>query len=364
MSFLSNRYTKEGPGVYLDEPEKGPGALFFSILGRKFWKIVTLNLMYVLFSAPVLILSVIVAPYLLQFMFPGVTPESVQAYIESPDVLNSLVEGITPLEFTNTLMVFMYVLTALFFVSMSLFVLGPVHAGMTYVLRNYSREEHAFLWSDFWEHAKKNAGQSIAAGLIGIVATTAMMVSLGVYRSIIGSDFLKMLVTGFILLLFVLFTVMQMYIYPMMVTFKLTLKNIYKNSFLFFTLRLFPNIGIFLIGIVLNLVIPILLVLFLQLLGFYILIIYYVVIGFGIQLLMTNFFVYRQLDRFMIQRIGEDADNEAIEAEGVTEDVDAFEVESADSVIEEPAPKSDGAAIPGPWKIPGTGENEEDSDKK
>ncbi|MBP7401357.1 MAG: YesL family protein [Clostridia bacterium] len=317
MSLLSNRYTKEGPGVYEEDLNKGPAARFFGVLGRKFWKIATLNLMYVVGSLPVIALAIVLAPALLRFLFPKITVERLTEYFGSAEVVGSLAEGITPEAFSNMVLVFLYVLTAVFLVSMAMFVLGPVHAGMTYVLRNYSREEHAFIWSDFWEHAKKNAGQSLVASLIGIVASVAMVVSLGFYRSVIDNQFLRLLVTGFILLVFTIFTVMQMYIYPMMVTFKLSLKNIYKNAFLFFTLRLFPNLGIFLIGIVLNLIVPALLLVFLQLLGFYILILYYVVIGFGIQFLLTNFYAYQQLDRFMIQRLEQEADLVG-EQEGVT----------------------------------------------
>lgn len=306
MSFFSNLYTKEGPGVYADDPKKGPAGQFFSILGRKFWKIVTVNLMYVLFSAPVLVLSILISPMLLQFLFPGFTYDKILLYMQKSDIAASLVEGITPEMFTNTFLVFLYILAAVFFVAMSLIVLGPVHAGATYVLRNYSREEHAFLWSDFWEHAKKNLVQSLISGAISLVVTVALIISLGVYRSIIPNQLFRLVITGFLLLIFAVFSVMQMYIYPMMVTFKLSLKNIYKNAFLFFTLKLFPNIGILLISLVLNLVIPLVLILFLQVLGFYIMLVYFLFIGFGLQLLITNFFVYRQLDRFMIQRMNEE----------------------------------------------------------
>ncbi|HEY5465621.1 MAG TPA: DUF624 domain-containing protein [Clostridia bacterium] len=328
MSFFSNLYTKEGPGVYADDPKKGPAGQFFSILGRKFWKIVTVNLMYVLFSAPVLVLSVLISPMLLQFLFPGFTYDKILLYIQKSDVAASLVEGITPEMFTNTFLVFLYILAAVFFVAMSLIVLGPVHAGATYVLRNYSREEHAFLWSDFWEHAKKNLVQSLISGAISLVVTVALIISLGVYRSIIPNQLFRLVITGFLLLIFAVFSVMQMYIYPMMVTFKLSLKNIYKNAFLFFTLKLFPNIGILLISLVLNLVIPLVLILFLQVLGFYIMLVYFLFIGFGLQLLITNFFVYRQLDRFMIQRMNEEVlagenvaeiSEDAKVSEGITE---------------------------------------------
>ncbi len=129
----------------------------------------------------------------------------------------------------------------------------------------------------------------MASCLISIVGSIALVVSLGYYRAMIENDFFRLFVIGFLLLIFTVFAVMHMYIYPMMVTFKLPLKNIYKNAFLFFTLRLFPNLGLFILSLLLNLVIPLLLIFFLQLLGFYLVVVYYLLIGFGLQLLLTNF---------------------------------------------------------------------------
>jgi len=319
MSFFSNRYLREGPGLYPEDLDKGPAARFFGILGRKFWKIITLNIMYVVFSLPILALSFFLAPTLLRFLIPGLTLEALKEYFSQPEFVNSLAEGITPEAFAQTTLMFLYSLFALFQTAMAMFVLGPIHAGMTYVLRNYSREEHAFVWSDFWEHAKKNIGQSLASCLISIVGSIALVVSLGYYRAMIENDFFRLFVIGFLLLIFTVFAVMHMYIYPMMVTFKLPLKNIYKNAFLFFTLRLFPNLGLFILSLLLNLVIPLLLIFFLQLLGFYLVVVYYLLIGFGLQLLLTNFYVYQQLDRFMIQRLEEDGATQQVKANEIKE---------------------------------------------
>ncbi len=314
MSFLSNRYLREGPGVYPEDLDQGPFTRFFGILGRKFWKICTLNLMYVLFSLPVLALSILLAPSLLRFLAPTLTVESLTAFFARPEFAESLVDGVTPESFAHTTLLMLYTLFIFFQTAMAWFVIGPVHAGMTYVLRNFSREEHAFVWSDFWEHARKNLKQATASGLLSMVISIALVVSYGFYRAQIGPDFFRLLMVGFLFVIFAVFTVMQMYIYPMMVTFELPLKNLYKNAFLFFTLRLFPNLGLLLLSLVLNLVIPLALVFFLQLLGFYLVILYFVVLGFGLQFLMTNFYVYQQLDRFMIQRLAEDEQAEAPES--------------------------------------------------
>ena len=59
-------YTKEGKGVYPDEPPKGPVSTFFSVLGRKFWKICTINLMYVILSLPALVLAFFSASFVVR----------------------------------------------------------------------------------------------------------------------------------------------------------------------------------------------------------------------------------------------------------------------------------------------------------
>ena len=49
-------YTTPGKGVSKDEPPKKGIALFGDILLRRFWKMVSLNFLYFLFSVPALII--------------------------------------------------------------------------------------------------------------------------------------------------------------------------------------------------------------------------------------------------------------------------------------------------------------------
>ncbi|MBQ2420324.1 MAG: DUF624 domain-containing protein, partial [Clostridia bacterium] len=59
MSFLSKffNYNKEGPGVTKNETETGLGK-FFRILVSKFWKICTLNMLYVVCLIPIIAMCV------------------------------------------------------------------------------------------------------------------------------------------------------------------------------------------------------------------------------------------------------------------------------------------------------------------
>jgi hypothetical protein len=78
-----------------------------------------------------------------------------------------------------------------------------------------------------------------------------------------------------------IWSIMQMYVYPMMVTFKLTLKQIYKNSLLFSIMRLPVNLALFITSILLVFGIPLILFLIGTNVTFFIAIIYYLFLAFA-----------------------------------------------------------------------------------
>lgn len=295
-------YTKEGPGVYPDDPPKGPIVTFFAILGRKFWKIVQINLMYILFSLPALLVAVVLATFALNWLFPGLTVESLAAMIEETgSVLN---EGVTYEAFAASQLVLVYVIFGLLLTGLALVVAGPVHAGFTYVLRNYAREEHAFIWMDFKEHFGKNLKQSLLASIINLVVTAVLFFNLSFYlNTTLNLGLFRPLLIVLLLLIFVFHCFCQMYLYPMMVTFELSLKQLYKNCLLFSFLRLPINFALLIVSLILLLGIPFLMFFIGSGLSFLLVFIYYLFLAFGINLLMTNFFVYRGLDKYMIQKI-------------------------------------------------------------
>ena len=123
--------------------------------------------------------------------------------------------------------------------------IGPFAAGYTYILRNFSREEHAFLLGDFKEHARKNLKQSLIVSLINIIMTFLIIFDTVWFANQgKGTDGLNIYKIATILLFisFGLFSMMNMYIYPMMITVELSIKNLYKNAFIFSILKLIPNL--------------------------------------------------------------------------------------------------------------------------
>ena len=53
MGLFSHDYSKEGPGIRKDAPKKKAFFVFFETFFRNFWKFITINLVYVLLSLPI-----------------------------------------------------------------------------------------------------------------------------------------------------------------------------------------------------------------------------------------------------------------------------------------------------------------------
>jgi uncharacterized membrane protein YesL len=300
-------YTKEGPGVPVNAPPKGPFKLFFEILFRKFWKLVTINAMYVLFSLPAIALAyLIIAPTLLQYVLPGI---SYDFFLDL--VIQSSGETISDADLSqaaSSYLLFTYLLTSLAMVGLSFVVVGPVHAGVTYLFRNYAREEHAFVWMDFKEAAGSNLKQSMALGSLSIVALVVLAFDYAYFNSpLVGSVIIQGLVSGVVVIITIILSFMLMYLYPMMVTFKLSLGKMLRNAALFAIARFLPNLGILLLDLFVLLILPLIVVFATPQVYVIFLFFYYLFFAFGFTFLLNNFFVYRQLRKYMI-------DNHQVEA--------------------------------------------------
>ncbi len=300
-------YNKPGPGVPDNAPPKSPFIVFFEILQRKFWNFIKINFMFLVFDLPAILLGYLV----LLFMFPNIFPNA----FESAEMITS-----------EMLMKFI-LLTPLFCIPM--ITVGPAQAGFTYVLRNYAREEHAFIWSDFKDSALKNFKQSMIIGTINFFATFLMLLSIRAYSLIGNSNILVMAGMVLMIMLFLIFAMMNMYIYPILVTFELPIKQIYKNALIFATVKFFPNLGILLlsaliIALTYGMIIP-----FNQFVGILLLLLITAsLVGF-----ITNFYAYPKLKKYMISRVEEDEeeeDDEDDEDEEADEDDDGDEDEEAD----------------------------------
>lgn len=279
MGFLSINYNKPGPGVDKDAPPKPRFFVFFEVLKRKFWHLIRVNLMYVLFN----ILALGIA-----FFMSSVYMQKLSAFF-----LSSADQSSQYIDLTLKLIL------AVLLVVMSVITLGPVQAGFTYILRNYSREEHSFIWWDFKENFTKNFKQGIAITAIDALVIYALGIALNFYTS--SSNLISVAAASFTVLTLVIFIMMHFYIYPMLVTVNLSVKNIYKNAFILTIMKLIPNF----LMLILNLVI--------SLAAFYnifIGLVLYVLILPSFVGLMNNFYVNPIIKKYVVNPILAERDDE------------------------------------------------------
>lgn len=183
MALNLFNYDKAGAGVAKQGEEKRGVKLFFEIYLRKFWKLITLNLLTFLFCIPIV-------------------------------------------------------------------TIGPALAGMTRVLRNYSIEKNAYIFSDFWKGFKDNWKQALVISLFDALFIVSFVAAIIVYPNLAknSENGIFYYVMGIISVsVFVTVAIMNFYIFTMMVSTNLKFIQVIKNSYSLTFAALFKNLKVMLL---------------------------------------------------------------------------------------------------------------------
>lgn len=268
MSGLFNiDYEKAGPGIPEDGTQENGFIRFFSILQRKFWALISLNLMQVLFSLP----AFAVSAFFFSYMYKGIMTNAADI-----DLSYRIFVGFT-------------------LIAMQLVTIGPFQAGFVYVLRNYAREENAYVWSDFIKGIKENYKRALAVTVIDLVVVFLVSYVYMFYTTNAAGIGAMSQICQVILIIFaVIYAMIHMYIYPMMVTLDLTVKQLYGNAIRFAVAKFLPNL------LILAVIIAFCLLIFINtMLGIFVLLL----IGYSLTGFISTFYAYGAIDKYIIQRI-------------------------------------------------------------
>lgn len=204
---------KPGRGLSREEASKRE---YFGILGRKLWQMVQINLLFFVCN---IILFAAIAYMTLPFFVSGNT-----------DFLNYLHELLSG----ETLLPVIYFVPFMFF--------GPTNAAITYITRNFVKQEPVFIASDFFAACRKNFFKGLAAGFILTLMHYAYFVAVIFYINVSENVFLPLVfatMVGFAL------SFTSFYVYPIMVTFDLKLRHIFKNAWLMSFINFPRNLLVF-----------------------------------------------------------------------------------------------------------------------
>ena len=118
---------------------------------------------------------------------------------------------------------------------------GLAFAGFTNVARNMALDRHSFGTSDFFDTIKKNWKQALAAGIINLLIYLILIGDILFFYNTTEGIVLT-IGMAVVITVFFLFTMMQFYLWTILITFKLKLKQIYVNSFKFSLIGLKRNL--------------------------------------------------------------------------------------------------------------------------
>lgn len=262
MGLFGGNWSKAGPGVDKDAPQKKGIFLYFEIFIRKFWNLIHANVLYFTASILFLVMLYVVAPIpttvvnsMTQTMMESINPEELVTSSNNAEGEQFTAEQLMEqkrVEVEANLQVTLRSMFALMI--FGLWGCAPMAAGYAYITRCYAREQHAWVWSDFKDKVKENFRQSVVALVIDIVVLLlSVNAAFFYYMSYLSTSQTMWLVAcSAICIIFLIYTMMHFYLYQLMVTFRCTLKQLYRNALLLAVAKLPVNIVFIVLILVLN----------------------------------------------------------------------------------------------------------------
>ena len=223
--FMNNYYYgKSGKGDYQkDDLPRTRWQLFWEMLRVRFAGLFRLNIVSVIAWLPAMYVLIQLMSNLFNIAGVAQTVE-MDPSAATPEQLD-LVQNLRPL-YNSVIM------RSLLLLVPAIAITGPFQAGMAYVTRNWARDEHAFVWSDFKDALIANWKQSLVISFITGLVPLIVYVGYQFYGDMGQQNMLFVVPQMLTAMLGLVWTLALVYFYPMMVTYKLNLRTLLRNAFL------------------------------------------------------------------------------------------------------------------------------------
>ena len=180
---------------------------------------------------------------------------------------------------------------------------GPFTAGLSYVTRNWARDEHAFIWTDFKDAVKENWKQALVLSVITSVLPLLVYVGWRFYGQMAAQNPIMFVPQVLVILIALIWAISITYMHPLAVTYQLKMKDVIRNGLLLGIARLPMSIGIRLLHCVPALIAAAVIWLWSPMIGALILFAYYMLIGFSLSRFITASYTNAVFDRYINPRI-------------------------------------------------------------
>ncbi len=206
---------------------------FFKQLWRKAGKLISLNLLMIFQMIP---LVVIVVVYMMGPKIPTVESSlyapllGIQTAGNSP-IAGSLL-GLFGRQLEIPVMTTGRLVVILIMAGFLLLTWGWQNVGSTYNIRSLVRGDSCFLWSDYFYAIKRNFKQGFLFGILDLLIIAVLSYNTYFYL-IMSADTFYGIISVVNIALSVIYICMRAHIYPMMITFDLSIFKLMKNGLIF-----------------------------------------------------------------------------------------------------------------------------------
>ena len=217
-------YGKAGKRDYseMDMP-KTRVSLFFLVLKDHFFDLIKVNFLQLIFWIPFILWSNINLTAI-----QSIDADAVMAVEGGAHQLTSLLSS--------------YLIVYLIGLIPCIAITGPSTAGAAYIMRNWARDQHAFLFSDFKDAFKGNWKQALLTSAITSVIPVLAYTAVVFYGEMASSNLAMIIPLIVVLSATLMWALMLALIYPMMIGYELKFTALVKNAFLMASARL-PQIA-------------------------------------------------------------------------------------------------------------------------
>ena len=288
-------YGKSGKGDYTpDDLPKNRWQLFMEMLRTRMSGLCRMNLMYFVAWLPAMIA---ISLWVVSF---GVALNNSFPVDEAGNIIEEVAaNGVQSFWQTLNDMNFMTLLILIPCIAIT----GPFTAGLSYVTRNWARDEHAFPWADYKDAIKANWKQGLLVSTITGCVPFLVYICWRFYGDMAVGNAVWVIPQMLILMLGILWALAVTYMYPMMVTYQMNFRTIIRNSFILAVGRLPGSVGIRLLHCVPTVLFTVIFLLTLQPWVLLLLFAYYLVFGFAFSRFITASFTNAVFDKYINSRI-------------------------------------------------------------
>ncbi len=291
---------RDGKGVEKGEDTRPTLKRFFKLWGRKFWRLLSVNLLMLVQILPLLgCLFLYLGGPKMSTQYSALYPALLGAQTAMPTTVGStLFNGASGLLHQTGAFNSWAIWVMLGLVLFQVITYGWQKVGTTYILRNMVRGEGVFLISDYFYAIRRNLKQGLGMGIFDCAALGALTFNLIFYYTQPASGFNNFMYVMTIALILI-YVIMRFYIYLMLVTFDMKLSKMLKNALIFTVLGIRRNI-MALLGMIALLALSVALIVLLVPMKIYAVIILPFLCLLGFSGFMYTYAAYPVIEKYMI----------------------------------------------------------------